>query len=78
MLEDLGWAEQDDRELAELTMPAAELDETLRRLRSEAAEGIAGSREATREDDQARARYELVLDTCEELIEILDLPEERS
>jgi len=75
LLCDLGWAEADERRTVMLTMPADKLDEILRRLRSEAAAGIAGSREereAIRQEARVATRDKLVLATCDELIARLD------
>lgn len=77
LLADLGWGEEDDRRTVVLTMPDAELEEALRRLRAEAADGLVGSpeaRRAARFDEQVHARYQLALDTCDELIEALAVP----
>lgn len=43
LLADLGWGIEDERRTIALTMPADELEEALRRLRSEAAEGVTWS-----------------------------------
>lgn len=50
LLDDLGWPEEDDRELVELTMPAEELAPLLARLQGDAAEGLS----VTRAEREAR------------------------
>lgn len=75
LLEDLGWREDDNREAIELTMPAADLGQLLRRLHDEAEASLsrspdeAGSRE---EDERTERRLLLAMDTCEELLVALD------
>jgi hypothetical protein len=79
LLASLGWSEQDDRRNVALTMPPVRLDEALRRLRSEAAEGLVGSPEvqqAARHEENLSARYRLALETCDELIESLGVAED--
>lgn len=78
LLANLGWAEDDDRRNVALTMPPVMLDEALRRLREEAAQGLIGSpeiRQGARHERELSARYRLALETCDELIESLGLSE---
>jgi len=74
-MEDLGWQEDDDRAAFELTMPAEDLTETLKRLRADA-EGFftesPDERRASEEEEEAKARHRLVIGTCDELIARLD------
>jgi hypothetical protein len=75
LLEDLGWEEGDNRPLIALTMPAEDLTETLKRLRAEAEGLFAESpdeRRLTEEEEKAKARSRLVIETCDELIPSLD------
>ena len=75
LMEDLGWQEDNDRATFELTLPAEDLIETLKCLRAEA-EGLftesPDERRATEEEEEAKARHRLVIDTCDELIAGLD------
>lgn len=75
LLVDLGWAERDERRAVALTMSPLKLAEVMRRLRSEAAAGMAGSseaREAARQDERIAARYRRALEACDELIAGID------
>lgn len=70
LLEDLGWGEDERREVA-LTMPPEGLAETLRRLHEDADGALSGSpeeREAREVEEAARRRDQLVLDTASELL----------
>lgn len=75
LLADIGWRPREACEAFALTMPADELIELLDRLSSEAQRVLLGSA-AERESDQAdaatRARFQLGLDACEELLVDLD------
>lgn len=75
LLEDLGWEETDGRQAVWLTMPAEDLLEALKRLRAEAAGLFAESpdeRRLTEEEERAKARSRLVIETCDELMPSLD------
>ncbi len=75
LMEDLGWKEDDGRQAVALTMPVEDLTETLKRLRAEAEGLFAGSpeeRRVTEEEDAAKVRHQLVIDTCTELMARLD------
>ena len=74
LLADLGWTPDDSRDSFELTMPAGELMETLRRLRGDAEAGL-GEPEARRAEEEAakvRAAYARTAEVCSELIASLD------
>jgi hypothetical protein len=71
LLADIGWQPRDDRESFELTMPTHDLMEALKRLHGEAATVLSGSgseRESREEDTETDARFQLGLDTCEEVL----------
>ena len=75
LMQDLGWAEEDDRESVDLTMPSHDLMELLGRLRGEAESVLTGStcvRMLQAEEENARERYRRAKVACEELIEQLD------
>ena len=71
LLADIGWQPRDDRESFELTMPAHDLMEVLKRLHGEAASVLSGSvteRESQEADAETDARFQLGLDACEEVL----------
>ncbi|HKI86033.1 MAG TPA: hypothetical protein VKA53_04735 [Thermoanaerobaculia bacterium] len=70
LLQDIGWAERDERETFELTMPPPELMRALNRLHDEAAAVLTESDErAYRKDDaETEARFQHGLDACEEVL----------
>jgi hypothetical protein len=71
LLADIGWQPKDDRESFELTMPTHDLMEVLKRLHGEAAVVLSGSgteRESQEADAETDARFQLGLDTCEEVL----------
>lgn len=71
LLEDIGWKDKDDRESFDLTMPPHDLMEALKRLHDEAATVLTESgteRESREEDAETEARFQLGLDTCEEVL----------
>lgn len=71
LLEDIGWSEEDGREEVELTMPAHDLMEALKRLQGEAGlilAGVEGSSEDAETNQQFRRGYE----TCERVLAGLD------
>ena len=71
LLADIGWQPRDDRESFELTMPAHDLMEVLKRLHGEAASVLSGSvteRESQEADAETDARFQLGLDVCEEVL----------
>lgn len=71
LLADIGWQPRDDRESFELTMPAHDLMEVLKRLYGEAATVLSGSgteRESQEADAETDARFQLGLDACEEVL----------
>lgn len=75
LLEDIGWGEDERRESFELTMPAHDLTELLKRLHDEAEQVLVGkgSERQAREDERAtEERYLRGLDACEELLVALD------
>jgi hypothetical protein len=72
LMDDLGWGvEADD---VDLTMAPAELAEVLQRMRADAEGGL---REGTHErqvraaDEETRARYRFVMDTCQGLLLVI-------
>lgn len=70
LLEDLGWGEDERREVA-LTMSPEGLAETLRRLHADADGALSGSpeeREAREVEEAVRRRDQLVLDTASGLL----------
>ncbi len=78
LLADIGWQPKDDRESFELTMPAHDLMEALKRLHGEAERVLLGSgteREARENDRETNERFQLGLDTCEEVLVDLDVQE---
>jgi hypothetical protein len=75
LLHDIGWRPSEDRKSFELTMPAHDLMEVLKRLHGEAERVLleSGSERESREADaETNARFQLGLDTCEEVLVGLD------
>jgi len=75
LLADIGWQPKDDREAFELTMPTHDLMEVLKRLHGEAERVLLESgteRESKEADAETDARFQLGLDTCEEVLVDLD------
>ena len=75
LLHDIGWLPREDRDAFELTMPPHDLMEVLKRLHDEAERVLleSGSERESREADaEANARFQLGLDTCEEVLVGLD------
>lgn len=75
LLDDIGWKDNDDRESFDLTMPLHDLMEALKRLHNEAEAVLleSGSERESREADaETNARFQLGLDTCEEVLVDLD------
>jgi hypothetical protein len=75
LLEDIGWGEDEGRESFELTMPPHDLMEALKRLHGEAERVLLESgteRESREADAETNARFQLGLDTCEEVLIGLD------
>jgi hypothetical protein len=75
LLADIGWQAKDDREAFELTMPTHDLMEVLKRLHGEAEKVLLESgseRESKEADGETDARFQLGLDTCEEVLVDLD------
>ena len=70
LLEDLGWAPDDDRDSFELTMPGEKLLAVLARLHGEAEEGMGGPEEgrAAEEAEEVRVNYERTAEVCAELL----------
>ena len=71
LLEDIGWGEDEQRERFELTMPAHDLMEVLRRLREEASAVLAGA-EGSREDAETNERFRRGREVCEKVLVELD------
>jgi hypothetical protein len=75
LLADIGWQPKDNREAFELTMPTHDLMEVLKRLHGEAERVLLESgteRESKKADAETDARFQLGLDTCEEVLVDLD------
>lgn len=75
LLQDIGWAEREERETFELTMPAHDLMELLARLRGEAGAVLEESPDERREreeDEATRERFLAGLDACAELLLAID------
>jgi hypothetical protein len=75
LLEDIGWAEPDERVAFELTMPPHDLMEVLRRLQGEAVEVLVPSGEesqSAREDAETNLRFQLGYEACEKVLADLD------
>ncbi len=75
LLKDIGWDERDARETLDLTMPAHDLMELLRRLQGEAANVLVESGaegRSNREDAAADGRFQLGYDACQEALAELD------
>jgi len=75
LLEDIGWAGEDDRDSFDLTMAAHDLMELLQRLHGEAERVLLESiteRESREEDAATNERFRLGYDACEELLADLD------
>lgn len=71
LLDDLGWPEEDERELVDLTMPAQELAPLLARLQGDAAEGFAlppDEREARGAEERYRRHCLVAQAACVELL----------
>lgn len=77
LMEDLGWEPERDVETVELTMPADSLGKTLKRLRRDARRAPCEERHELEAGDSAPERWERfrqAVDTCEELLDVLDSP----
>lgn len=76
LLKDIGWAEHDERETFDLTIPAHDLVELLKRLHDEAVKILVGSggSEALsrREDADTDRRFQLGYETCEKVLAEVD------
>jgi len=75
LLDDIGWAAEDERETFELTMPAHDLMELLGRLHSEAVSVLVESgaeAESSREDAETDRRFQLGYEACDKLLGELD------
>jgi hypothetical protein len=72
LMDDLGWGvEADD---VDLTMAPAELAEVLQRLRADAEGGLregSHERQVRAADEETRARYRFVMDTCQGLLLVI-------
>jgi hypothetical protein len=76
LLQDIGWDEHDERETFDLTMPAHDLMELLKRLHGEAVKilvGSGGSEARSRRDDaDTERRFQFGYETCEKALAELD------
>lgn len=77
LMEDIGWDADDSRRAVELTMPEADLAETIRRLRRDARQAPSEERreqEPEESDEERWERFRTAVDVCEELLGLLDSP----
>ncbi len=76
LLKDIGWDEHDERETFDLTMPAHDLMELLKRLHGEAVKILVGSggseARSRREDADTDRRFQLGYETCEKVLAEVD------
>lgn len=75
LLADIGWQPREERGIFELTMPALDLMEVLKRLHAEGEAVLLESgteRESREADAETNARFQLGLDACEEVLVDLD------
>jgi hypothetical protein len=76
LLKDIGWDEHDERETFDLTLPAHDLMELLKRLRGEAVKILAGSDGSEawsrRDDADTDRRFQLGYETCQRVLVVLD------
>lgn len=76
LLKDFGWYEHDERETFDLTMPAHDLVELLKRLHDEAVKILVGSggseARSRREDADTDWRFQLGYETCQRVLTELD------
>lgn len=75
LLEDIGWAERDERETFELTMPAHDLMELLQRLHAEAVPVLVetgAEAQSSRDDAETDRRFQLGYEVCNKLLDELD------
>jgi hypothetical protein len=77
LMADLGWEVDDDRKTVDLTMPADRLAKTIKRLRRDArrapCEGPHELDPADADEDRWQ-RFRAAVDTCEELLDLLESP----
>lgn len=74
LLQDIGWSEHDVREGYQLTMPAYDLTELLRRLHDEAAHVLIESgteAQSSREDADTNRRFQIGFVACEKVLGVL-------
>lgn len=75
LLADIGWQPREECDTFELTMPALDLMEVLKRLHNEAERVLLESgteRESREADAETNSRFQLGLDACEEVLVDLD------
>jgi len=76
LLQDIGWDEHDERETFDLTMPAHDLMELLKRLHGEAVKILVGSgsseAQSRRDDADTDRRFQLGYEACETMLAELD------
>jgi hypothetical protein len=71
LLDDIGWHPNDCRDTFELTVPIHDLMEALKRLHDEAERVLTESpseRRSREEDEEINLRFQIGLDTCEEML----------
>lgn len=75
LLQDIGWAERDERQAFELTMPTHDLMELLQRLHAEAVPVLVESgaeAQSSREDAETDRRFQLGYEVCNKLLDERD------
>jgi hypothetical protein len=81
LLRDIGWGEEDEREMFDLTMPTHDFMELLKRLHEEAGQVFIESgieTRTSREDAETDRRFQLGYETCEKVLAELDSQPEQS
>ena len=71
LMQDLGWAKDEEREGVELTMQSHDLMEVLERLRGEA-DLVIGDTQESREDAETMQRFKQGYEACEQLLATID------
>lgn len=75
LMSDLGWEVEDDRKTVDLTMPAASLVKTIRRLRRNARRAPSEPpREREPRDEGRWQRFREAVEVCDEVLDLLDSP----
>jgi hypothetical protein len=77
LMADLGWEADDDRKTVDLTMPADRLGKAIKRLRRDARRApceSAREHEPEEADDERWKRFRAAVDTCEDLLDLIESP----